>query len=204
MMSSKETIFLLLLISVFCHFFHTRSSEAPHHGTGVMHFLRVFIIALLCVNVKCHQKTEIVVGFLPAIKGDLKERQGLSISGAMTMALDEINKSPNILPNVELVLQYNDTRGDIVTSTRAITEMICSGVSAIFGPEGASCYVEAIVTQSRNIPMLAYVSALSAVLMRHFQKKKNHSRSFQKCSDYKASDIPTFARTEPPDTQVCN
>lgn len=25
---------------------------------------------------------------------------------------------------------------------------------------------------------------------------------FQKCSDYKASDVPTFARTEPPDTQV--
>lgn len=25
---------------------------------------------------------------------------------------------------------------------------------------------------------------------------------FQKCADYKASEIPTFARTDPPDTQV--
>lgn len=28
------------------------------------------------------------------------------------------------------------------------------------------------------------------------------SMLFQKCSDYKASMVPTFARTEPPDTQV--
>lgn len=26
----------------------------------------------------------------------------------------------------------------------------------------------------------------------------------QKCADYKASEVPTFARTEPPDTQVYN
>jgi guanylate cyclase, other len=119
----------------------------------------VVLTILFSVNVKCHQntRTQIWVGFLPAIKGDLKERQGLAISGAMTLALEKINKSPDILPNVELKLSYNDTRGDVVQSTRAITEMICDGVSAIFGPEGASCYVEAIVAQSRNIPMLAYV-----------------------------------------------
>lgn len=35
--------------------------------------------------------------------------------------------------------------------------MICDGIAMIFGPEG-HCYVEAIVTQSRNIPMISYVS----------------------------------------------
>lgn len=129
-----------------------------------------------------HKKTELSVGYLTAIKGDLKDRQGLAISGAITMALgksyttllrwrqftnnffvslieisEEINNDPNILPNVTLVLRWNDTRGDTVISTRAITEMICDGVATIFGPEG-SCHVEAIVTQSRNIPMIAYVS----------------------------------------------
>lgn len=63
------------------------------------------------------------------------------------------------MPNVTLVLRWNDTRGDTVISTRAITEMICDGVATIFGPEG-SCHVEAIVTQSRNIPMIAYVRLL--------------------------------------------
>jgi guanylate cyclase, other len=69
---------------------------------------------------------------------------------------EEINNNTNILPNVTLVLRYNDTRGETVISTRAITEMICDGVATIFGPEG-TCHTEAIVTQSRNIPMIAYV-----------------------------------------------
>jgi guanylate cyclase, other len=69
---------------------------------------------------------------------------------------EEINNDPNILPNVTLDLRWNDTRSETMYATRAITEMICDGVSAIFGPEG-SCLTEAIVTHSRNIPMFAYV-----------------------------------------------
>ncbi|XP_076266824.1 receptor-type guanylate cyclase Gyc76C-like isoform X1 [Rhynchophorus ferrugineus] len=123
-------------------------------------------------------KTTLVLGYLTAVKGELKERQGLAISGAISMAVEEINKDDNILPDVEFVLKWNDTRGDTVVATKAMTDMICEGVAAFFGPEG-SCYVEAIVSQARNIPMISY-----------------------KCSDYKASSVPTFARTEPPDTQV--
>lgn len=103
-----------------------------------------------------YSKTILNVGYLTAIKGDLKDRQGLAISGAIQMALEEINNDPKILPNVTLNLKWNDTKGDTVTATRSITEMICDDVSVIFGPEG-TCYVEAIVTQSRNIPMIAYV-----------------------------------------------
>ncbi|XP_075220005.1 receptor-type guanylate cyclase Gyc76C-like [Lycorma delicatula] len=123
-------------------------------------------------------KKNLTVGYLTAIKGELKDKQGLAISGALGLALEEVNNDTNLLPNVNLVLKWNDTRGDTVLTTRAITEMLCEGVTAFFGPEG-SCYVEAIVAQSRNIPMISY-----------------------KCSDYKASQVPTFARTEPPDTQV--
>ncbi|XP_066155671.1 receptor-type guanylate cyclase Gyc76C-like isoform X2 [Euwallacea fornicatus] len=123
-------------------------------------------------------KVKLVLGYLTAVKGDLKERQGLAISGAISMAVEEINNDKYLLPNVSLELKWNDTRGDTVLATRAMTDMVCEGVAAFFGPEG-SCYVEAIVSQARNIPMISY-----------------------KCSDYKASTIPTFARTEPPDTQV--
>lgn len=35
--------------------------------------------------------TPLVIGYLTAIKGDLKDRQGLAISGALTMALDEVS-----------------------------------------------------------------------------------------------------------------
>ncbi|XP_017892325.1 receptor-type guanylate cyclase Gyc76C-like isoform X2 [Ceratina calcarata] len=134
---------------------------------------------------RSHQKTDqprkqqnLTIGYLTAIKGGLKDRQGLAISGAFSMALDEINKNPDILPNVRLVMRWSDTRGETVEATKAMIDMICDGVAAFFGPEG-SCYVEAIVAQSRNIPMISY-----------------------KCSDYKASKVNTFARTEPPDTQV--
>lgn len=39
------------------------------------------------------QKTVLTVGYLTAIKGDLKDKQGLGISGALTMALDRVSNS---------------------------------------------------------------------------------------------------------------
>ncbi|XP_076182873.1 receptor-type guanylate cyclase Gyc76C [Ptiloglossa arizonensis] len=129
-------------------------------------------------TIQPRKQQNLTIGYLTAIKGGLKDRQGLAISGAFSMALDEINNDPNMLPNVKLVMRWSDTRGETVEATKAMIDMICDGVAAFFGPEG-SCYVEAIVAQSRNIPMISY-----------------------KCSDYKASKVNTFARTEPPDTQV--
>lgn len=104
-----------------------------------------------------NNRTQLVVGYLTALKGNMKDKQGLTISGALTIALEEINADPDLLPNVTLALRWYDTRGDTVTATRAITEMICDGVAAIFGPEG-TCKTEAIVSQSRDIPMISYVS----------------------------------------------
>lgn len=61
-------------------------------------------------------------------------------------------------------MKWSDTKGDTVVATRAMTDMICDGVSAFFGPEG-SCHVEAIVSQSRNIPMISYVSYYRVLLI---------------------------------------
>ncbi|CAH0555548.1 unnamed protein product [Brassicogethes aeneus] len=123
-------------------------------------------------------KKNLTVGYLTAVKGSLTSRQGMLVSGAIQMALDKVNSDPDLLPNVTLVLRWVDTKGETVVATREMTHMICDGVVAFFGPE-STCHVEAIVAQSRNIPMISY-----------------------KCSDSSASDVPTFARTEPPDTQV--
>lgn len=73
-----------------------------------------------------------------------------------TIGIYQVNNDQWLLPNVTLDLRWNDTRGDTVLATRAITEMICDGVATFFGPEGP-CHVEAIVSQSRNIPMISYV-----------------------------------------------
>lgn len=37
-----------------------------------------------------YKKKNLTIGYLTAVKGDLKERQGLSVSGALTMALKEV------------------------------------------------------------------------------------------------------------------
>lgn len=71
----------------------------------------------------------------------------------------QVNNDPNILPNVKLVMRWTDTRGETTEATSAMIDMLCEGVVAFFGPEG-SCHVEAIVAQSRNVPMLSYVSKL--------------------------------------------
>jgi Receptor family ligand binding region len=115
------------------------------------------------INADAAKKTTLTIGYLTAIKGELKDKQGLAISGALTMALEEINNDVNILPNVTLALRWSDTKGDTVVATRVMTEMICDGVATFFGPEGP-CHVEAIVSQSRNIPMIAYVSICQCIL----------------------------------------
>ena len=73
------------------------------------------------------------------------------------MALQQVNNDSKILKDIELVPRWNDTKGDRVRATLVITEMLCDGVAAFIGPEG-SCFVESIVSQSWNVPMISYVS----------------------------------------------
>lgn len=70
----------------------------------------------------------------------------------------QIEDDPDLLPNVSLVLKWNDTHGETVHATKTITEMICKKVAVFFGPEGNTCHTEAIVAQAWNIPMISYVS----------------------------------------------
>ncbi|CAG5012725.1 unnamed protein product [Parnassius apollo] len=150
-------------------------------GDGMWHGARVFVLAalgLLAGPSVAAKKYNVTIGYLPSIKGEHRDRQGLAISGALSMALEEVNNSTDILPDVELLLEWNDTRCDTVTATRLLTDMSCSGVVAFFGPEGR-CHTEAIIAQSRNLPMISY-----------------------KCSDYQTSTLSNFARLEPPDTQA--
>jgi hypothetical protein len=90
-------------------------------------------------------------------QGTLMDRQGLAVSGALSMALEKLNNDTEILKDIQLVPRWNDTKGDRVRATLAITEMLCEDVAAFIGPEG-SCFVESIVSQSRNVPMISYVS----------------------------------------------
>jgi len=70
----------------------------------------------------------------------------------------QIEDDPHLLPNVSLVLKWNDTHGETVHATKTITQMICDKVAVFIGPEGNTCHTEAIVAQAWNIPMISYVS----------------------------------------------
>ncbi|XP_045484741.1 receptor-type guanylate cyclase Gyc76C-like [Pieris rapae] len=148
------------------------------HGARVLVLAALGLLAASSVDAQIHKKFNITIGYLPSIKGELRSRQGLAISGALSMALEEINNGTDLLPDVHLSLVWNDTKCDTVTATKLLTDMSCSGVVAFFGPEGR-CHTEAIIAQSQNLPMISY-----------------------KCSDYQTSKLPNFARLEPPDAQA--
>ncbi|CAK1552126.1 unnamed protein product [Leptosia nina] len=148
------------------------------HGARVLVLAALGLLAASSGHAIVPKKFDVTIGYLPSIKGELRSRQGLAISGALSMALEEINNSTDLLPDVHLSLAWNDTKCDTVTATRLLTDMSCSGVVAFFGPEGR-CHTEAIIAQSRNLPMISY-----------------------KCSDYQTSKLPNFARLEPPDAQA--
>lgn len=42
------------------------------------------------------KKVNLTIGYLTAVKGDLKDRQGLAISGALAYALDEVRLKLNL------------------------------------------------------------------------------------------------------------
>ncbi|XP_039746602.1 receptor-type guanylate cyclase Gyc76C-like isoform X2 [Pararge aegeria] len=157
--------------------------QSRGEGDGMWYGARVILLAALGLLARpsaaeLDKKFNITIGYLPSITGERRDRQGLAISGALSMALEDVNNSTKLLPDVKLLLKWNDTRCDTVTAIRMLTDMTCSGVVAFFGPEGR-CHTEAIVAMSRNLPMISY-----------------------KCSDYQTSMLSNFARLEPPDTQA--
>ncbi|XP_070186172.1 guanylate cyclase 32E-like [Littorina saxatilis] len=127
---------------------------------------------------------KLVIGYLPiedtCFDTILVLRQFRVISGALTYAIEDINKN-RVIPGYELHFVWNDTHGSIAGNLRVITDMWRRGVDVFLGPE-ETCNHEGRVAAAWNLPMLSY-----------------------KCADDEVSDktkYPTFARTRPPAAQV--
>ena len=114
-------------------------------------------------------KTRVLMGFLIADRTDdfVKLKQARVISGAMTLAVERINKNPSILPRHHLEFIWSDTNADTLKGTKALTHQWRRGAAAFFGPED-SCDVEARVAAAWNLPMISYVSicAMSVSVVR--------------------------------------
>jgi len=127
------------------------------------------------------QRTVVKLGYLTTITGMKTGRQGRTISGALSYAIEQINNCSCLLPDVKLEFLYNDTEGQR-ESTAALVDMICNNIAAFIGPEGPDCSTEAMVAGSKNRAMFSY-----------------------KCADAKIASrklYPTFTRMVPRETRV--
>jgi hypothetical protein len=151
----------------------------------------------------------LTIGYLPTILGEHRDKQGLSISGAITYALQQIEEKKILPEGVSLVLQFNDTRSDLLLTTKALTEMMCKDVVAVFGPEN-TCNVEATISSAWNRMMISHVSFIFFDSFHQLQFLicvliSCYYIIVQKCADHTVSDkkkFPTFIRTYPTETQV--
>lgn len=49
-------------------------------------------------NSRLLKKKQLTVGYMTAVKGELKDRQGLAVSGALALALEEVSPRGRLLP----------------------------------------------------------------------------------------------------------
>lgn len=59
-------------------------------GARVLVLAALGLLAASSVDAQVPKKFDITIGYLPSIKGELRSRQGLAISGALSMALEEV------------------------------------------------------------------------------------------------------------------
>ena len=106
---------------------------------------------------------------------------GESYPHALTIAIDDVNKDPTILPGHKLTYNYTDSTdsGDVL---KAMYQRYISSpngtVDAFIGP-AFNCEAPAKVAEAFNIPMISYVSNTVAQFYRVSQKKNanaNNSR----------------------------
>lgn len=107
--------------------------------------------------------------------------QGLTISGALTLALTEVNneKLSKLNHSIEFILA--ETYGEEISSIRETASLWKREIYGYIGPQ-ETCIHEGRMAAAFNLPMISYF-----------------------CTNYETSnkkDFATFARTRPPDTQI--
>uniref|UniRef100_A0A914WYR8 Receptor ligand binding region domain-containing protein n=1 Tax=Plectus sambesii TaxID=2011161 RepID=A0A914WYR8_9BILA len=108
--------------------------------------------------------------------------QGPKISGALAVAVDEINADPLILPGYRLNYTFENTCGQVVDSVYGFMKHWKEGAKVFIGPE-TNCRTEATMAAAQNLPIISY-------------KCKDHKQESDK-DLYK-----TFARTIPATTEI--
>uniref|UniRef100_A0AAG5DN07 Guanylate cyclase n=1 Tax=Anopheles atroparvus TaxID=41427 RepID=A0AAG5DN07_ANOAO len=108
-------------------------------------------------------------------------RPGLQISGAITLAMHEVNERYLARHGHELRFEVAETYGEEVTSIRKTADLWTREVIGYLGPQ-ETCVHEGRMAAAFNLPMISYFCT---------HNETSNKRHF-----------PTFARTRPPDLQI--
>lgn len=84
-------------------------------------------------------------------------RPGLTVSGAISLAVDEINRYKPLIGGHSLNFTVAETYGDEETSIYQVAVLWTQKVSVYIGPQ-ETCVHEAKMASGFNIPMISYVS----------------------------------------------
>lgn len=103
----------------------------------------------------------VTVGYLTGsqrLPGDRTYRRpGLTISGALSLAVDEVNRHHPLLGGRRLAFLVAETYGQERESVLQTARLWSRNVSAFIGPQ-ETCVHEAFLATSFNLPMISYVS----------------------------------------------
>ncbi|CAD6195344.1 unnamed protein product [Caenorhabditis auriculariae] len=107
---------------------------------------------------------------------------GSIISGALVVAVEEINNDTTLLPNHTLKYIFGNTCGNDTKSTKLFMNHWQAGARVFIGPE-KNCKTEAAMASAQNLPIISY-----------------------RCNDQEVSredyHYKTFARTVPPSGEI--
>lgn len=84
-------------------------------------------------------------------------KPGSALSGAITIAVDELNRQFEILPDHYLDFCIGETYGVEKISIRHTANFSMNGIDAIIGPQ-ETCEHEGRIAEAFNVPMISYVS----------------------------------------------
>ena len=120
------------------------------------------IFSLLLSVIKLVHCDTFLIGYISGSKRNANDvsypRPGQTISGAISLAIEEINSKRPLLDNHTLSFVVAETFGDESESIRQTARLWTEGtVSAYIGPQ-ETCVHEARMAASFNLPMISYVS----------------------------------------------
>ncbi|XP_076654351.1 guanylate cyclase 32E [Halictus rubicundus] len=159
----------------------------PRLGMLLANVERVCLLltAIHVLLVKGADAETFTLGYITGSKrrpGDLEyQRPGFRISGAISLAVEEVNAGELGRRGHKLDFVVAETYGEEETSILMTADLWTRNISAYIGPQ-ETCIHEGRMAAAFNLPMISYFCT--------------HRESSDK------KEFPTFARTRPPDTQI--